>query len=888
MSFNGLMFSCIFFFVTSVSFAKIPDELDGADSSGGGVAVVCRNTDNTIKSVELLDLYEGRIVYNLKIVKQGNDFQENLDAITLKLDAVFGDLKLKKTPSKNIVKAIKDMNLLQGDVSLAPVNDANIIVKPPKDCNYEQIAYYKNNSILLIDSNLWNKLDDLNKAALIAHEAVYLYQRELGDKTSQYSRKVVAHLFSDYLFESLMAGVPAKANDCLAHDASNVGNVAFKFFKFINPQNPQEEILQFTKFRGKFPYSITRVVTPLWPWPKEDGSLYLDVFSPIEVYDQLYIRKSTVGNSQYYFDEFSGDYQIKCSQSLDTQLSPAVLEFNVSTLSFGSAAIGASIVRTVVVTNTGESEATQLYSTVDAFESSFEFSGGVYPGGGTCGSKLSAKSACTIVLEYKPLAQGAYRGDLILHFNNGNDISQTSLKLLGLANVPAALTISDGPNYNFGSVATGGSLVHTFTVTNTGATNATSLLESGLAAPFSFYGGAYPGTSGTCGASLNSGASCTLVVQFAPTGTGMASDVISLSYFDGVLSQTANRHVMGTGAAPALLTISQTDPYDFGGGAIGSYTVYTFTVTNTGSVSATGLIGKGLAAPFEFYGGVFPGTDGTCGKTLAAAASCTMVVGFAPKTNSVFNDTIDLNYNNGVAYQTSSRQVTGAGYVPALITISNGPTYDFGLVSLGDIHHMNFVITNSGGTTATSIPDGFKLDPPFSHSSAGSTCGKSLAAGASCTIMIFFSPMTEGAYSDNIVVQYFNGATTVKATRAVQGTGGTPANLKFSAPNILNIGTVTVGQSLTFYVNVENTGSVTAKTIVSAGSLSAPFFYAGGKFPGSGGTCSATLAAGASCSLAIVFAPQSAGDYSETLAISYFDGASKQVVLQYIEANAKK
>lgn len=887
MNFNGLMFSCIFFFVASVSFAKLPNDLDGADSSGGGVAVVCRNSDDTIKSVELLDLYEGRIVYNLKIVKQGNDFQENLDAITLKLDTVFGDLKLKKAPSKNIGKAIKDMNLLQGDVSLAPVNDANVIVIP-NNCDLEQIAHYKNNSILLINSNLWNMMDDLNKAALIAHEAVYLYQRELGDKTSQYSRKVVAHLFSDYPFESLVSGVPAKANDCLAHDASNVGNVAFKFFKFINPQNPQEEILQFTKFRGKFPYSITRVVTPLWPWPKEEGDLYLDVFSPIELYDQLYIRKSTAGNSQYYFDELLGDYQIKCSQSLDTQVKPAILTIDgAPTYNFGTIAVGSKNTHTFTVTNTGATIATSVSGS--GLASPFSFSGGSYPGtGGTCSASLDAGSSCTLVVTYSPATSSNDNDALDIAYFDGLTTQTTSKFVTGAATFPATLTISGGPIYNFGTVATGGSALKTFTVTNTGGLQATALSENGLAAPFGFSGGVYPGTGGTCGASLNAGATCSLVIQFAPTGTGLMSDTMSLAYFDGSASVTTTRSVQGTGAAPALLTISETDPYDFGGTTVGTYVSKTFVVSNTGAISATGLAGSGLASPFEFSGGIFPGKGGTCSKTLASAATCTIVVGFAPMVSVASSDTIDLNYYNGAAKQTSYRQVTGAGYAPALITISNGPTYDFGLVGLGDSQQISFVITNSGGTTATSISDSLSLDAPFSNLSEVGTCGKSLASGASCTIVVDFSPITAGVFNDSINVRYNNGASTTDSTRSITGTGGIPAALKFDAPNILNIGTVTVGKAHKFYVNVENTGSVTAKTIVSAGSLSAPFSYADGKFPGSGGTCSATLAAGASCSVAVVFAPQSAGDYSETLAISYYDGASKQVVLQYVEANAKK
>ena len=36
----------------------------GANGSGGGMGVVCKNTDGSVKSVELLDLWEARVIYS--------------------------------------------------------------------------------------------------------------------------------------------------------------------------------------------------------------------------------------------------------------------------------------------------------------------------------------------------------------------------------------------------------------------------------------------------------------------------------------------------------------------------------------------------------------------------------------------------------------------------------------------------------------------------------------------------------------------------------------------------------------------------------------------------------------------------------------------------------
>src|SRR5690606_32426216 len=144
----------------------------------------------------------------------------------------------------------------------------------------------------------------------------------------------------------------------------------------------------------------------------------------------------------------------------------------------------------------------------------------------------------------------------------------------------------------------------------------------GLAAPFDFLGGGYPGTGGDCGGTLASGATCNIVVEFAPTGLGPFNDTINIAYNDGAAAQNATRDIQGTSEAPASLDIAGADPYDFGTQANGSTTAVVLTVTNSGAVSATSIAdGAGLAAPFTYVGGTYPGTLGNCGASLASLAT---------------------------------------------------------------------------------------------------------------------------------------------------------------------------------------------------------------------------------------------------------------------------
>ncbi len=233
---------------------------------------------------------------------------------------------------------------------------------------------------------------------------------------------------------------------------------------------------------------------------------------------------------------------------------------------------------------------------------------------------------------------------------------------------PAVLTISEIDPYDFGVIAVGGVGERTFTLTNTGGVAATGIGDgAGLAAPFEFKGGGYPGT-GTCGGSLNAGANCTFVIQFSPGSMAPFSDTIVINYNDGAGAQVANRDVDGVGAAPAQLDISGPNPWNFGDVQITESAMQTFTITNTGAVTATGMGGSGISGPYTFPTG-YPG-GGTCGATLAPAGSCTVIVQFAPGATGTVNATFDINYDNGAAPMTSSHNLTGYGFKVMLYSAS--------------------------------------------------------------------------------------------------------------------------------------------------------------------------------------------------------------------------
>lgn len=367
---------------------------------------------------------------------------------------------------------------------------------------------------------------------------------------------------------------------------------------------------------------------------------------------------------------------------------------------------------------------------------------------------------------------------------------------------PAQLEISNGPTYDFGTIANGSVVSHIFTVSNSGSLGATAISETGLAAPFSFLGGAYPGTGGDCVTSLATGAACSIVVQYSPVATGVDADTINLSYNDGLAANNSTRNIQGTSGAPAVIAITPGGPFNFGNRATGSTINQTFTLTNNGAVTATGLSDPGaLVTPFEYAGGgAFPGSGGTCTATLTAASNCTIVISYTPITLGAHADSILVDYNDGANAQQASNDLQGTGAPPASLSISETDPYNYGTVPVSGSQSHTFILTNAGGTTATSLTSAATLPTPWrwagggAFPGSGGDCVATLAPAANCNISVEFTPSTDGAESYTLTLSYDSGVTTVESTRDVTGTA------------VPGISYMALGHSHTCYKDTNNAG----------------------------------------------------------------------------------
>jgi phosphoesterase family protein/centrosomal CEP192-like protein len=193
------------------------------------------------------------------------------------------------------------------------------------------------------------------------------------------------------------------------------------------------------------------------------------------------------------------------------------------------------------------------------------------------------------------------------------------------------------------------------------------------------------------------------------------------------------------------------------------------------------------------------------------------------------------------------------------VTIS--PTsLNFGNVGVGTTSAAQSLALKNGTGSAASVNISI-TGTNASYFSESNGCGSSLAAGASCTISVKFTPGTAIA----AVATLNTGISGV--TAALAGTGVTttasvsPTSLTFASQTV---GTTSAAQPAT----LTNTGTVSM--VINSIVASANF--------GETNTCGASLAAGAKCTINVTFTPSTTGTLTGTITINDTASTSPQKI----------
>lgn len=512
-----------------------------------------------------------------------------------------------------------------------------------------------------------------------------------------------------------------------------------------------------------------------------------------------------------------------------------------TSLAFGTVNVGTTTAAQVVtVKNTGNSALTLTSETVSApFIKSAT----------TCGTSLAVGATCTVSVEYKPTSAVTSTGTLVVASNGTS--SPAYVALTGTGKAASTLTLSLSPtSLAFGTVKVGATTAaQVVTVKNSG-TGALTLTSETVSAPFLK-------SATTCGTSLAAGATCTVSVEYKPTATGTSSGTLVVA--SNGTSSPASVALTGTGATYSLFLSPST--VAFGTVNVGTTTAaQVITVKNSGSAPVT-LTSETVSAPF-----IKSAT--TCGSNLAVASTCTVSVEYKP--TSAVSSTGTLVVASNATSTPASVALTGTGKAATTLTLSLSPTpLAFGSEPVGSTTAAKVVTVKNTGTGAVTLT-GETVSAPFLKSAT--TCGSSLAVGASCTVSVEFKPTSAVSSTGTLVVS--SNGTSSPASVSLTGTGTavstptlslTPTSIAF--PNTI-VGTTS--DATTVVVKNSSTATVTLSSIALTGSYASSFELLD--------TCGATLAASASCNLYIAFKPASAAALSATVFITDNASGSPQKV----------
>jgi hypothetical protein len=221
---------------------------------------------------------------------------------------------------------------------------------------------------------------------------------------------------------------------------------------------------------------------------------------------------------------------------------------------------------------------------------------------------------------------------------------------------------------------------------------------------------------------------CTVSVAFRPSVAGPS---------------TGSLEITGDGVTPMVVPLDAGTPISFGAIPIGEAALRWVTLSTMGPLSGeiTGPFGLALQDPYAYAT-----IDGVnfAASARAASASGDVSLGVQFKATAPGEASGMVTLSNGTTYHVSA---VATDDVVGDISLSTS-TVDLQTVTLGSASGPAPVILKNGSTSSLAIQS-VSATAPFS---ASSTCGKSLAAGASCTVHVVFRPTALGASTGELSV----------------------------------------------------------------------------------------------------------------------------------------
>jgi hypothetical protein len=236
-------------------------------------------------------------------------------------------------------------------------------------------------------------------------------------------------------------------------------------------------------------------------------------------------------------------------------------------------------------------------------------------------------------------------------------------------------------------------------------------------------------------------------------------------------------------------------------------------------------------------------------STLAARTPCTITVTFEPRSTGAL--TGQLTVKNDARTSPQVVTLTGVGTSGTAQLSATSLTFASQHVATASAVQ-SVTLTNTATTTPLLISGVGQATGDFSQTN---NCPSSLAAGASCSISVTFSPTVNGARTGTITITDSDASGTQVISLTGTGTGPVVA----LSPTSLDFGNEDLNAtSAAQLISLTNSGD--GPLNISSTSASSPFSQTN--------TCRTSVAAGASCTISVSFAPTSAGNQTGNITIT--------------------
>jgi trimeric autotransporter adhesin len=300
---------------------------------------------------------------------------------------------------------------------------------------------------------------------------------------------------------------------------------------------------------------------------------------------------------------------------------------------------------------------------------------------------------------------------------------------------------------------------------------------------------------------LNSGLGYELYLYqggYGDYGPGTIYNAVDGLYFFNYITNSGaapdnlgNLYMMSTYNQVAKLSTSVAALEDYGSRGDGTTGgTQTVVVWNMGNATLTATV----SVPVDYV--LAPQGDASACAIpveLDAGQWCNLDIAFSPTVNGTLNESVVLTDENGQQAQVQLFG-TGAG-TPVPRGVFSPASYNFGSETVDSSAGPEGILFTNGGGAALTISSVTITGANAGSFSETNNCPSTLAAGASCTIQVTFTPGSSGPLSGVLTVT--DNATDSPETANLTGTGIAPVTSSISINETIQVSDAGSGTSLT-------------------------------------------------------------------------------------------